>query len=55
MSFNWSLRRKFNRYRQGGFNALARKGRSDRGKSRNIAAQIIAQAIELKKEQLFGV
>jgi transposase InsO family protein len=46
-----TLRRKLNRYRQGGFDALARKGRSDRGKSRNIAAEIIAKAIELKKEQ----
>jgi putative transposase len=48
-----TLRRKFNRYQQGGFDALARKGRSDRGKSRNIAAQIIGKAIELKKEQPF--
>ena len=31
-----TLRRKLNRYRQGGFDALARKGRSDRGKSRAI-------------------
>jgi predicted pyridoxine 5'-phosphate oxidase superfamily flavin-nucleotide-binding protein len=46
-----TLRRKLNRYRQGGFDALARKARSDRGKSRNIAAEIIAKAIELKKEQ----
>ena len=48
-----TLRRKFNRYRQGGFDALARKSRSDRGKSRNISAQIIDKAIELKKEQPF--
>ncbi len=33
-----TLRRKFNRYSQGGFDALARKSRSDRGKARNIAA-----------------
>ncbi len=46
-----TLRRKLNRYRQAGFDALARKGRSDRGKSRNIAGQIIEKAIELKKEQ----
>jgi putative transposase len=46
-----TLRRKLNRYRQGGFDALARKGRSDRGKSRNIAAEIIEKAIVLKKEQ----
>jgi transposase len=46
-----TLRRKLNRYRQGGFDALARKGRSDRGKPRNIAGKIIEKAIELKKEQ----
>jgi len=48
-----TLRRKLNRYQQGGFDALARKGRSDRGKSRNIAGEIIEKAIELKKEQPF--
>ena len=48
-----TLRRKLNRYRQGGFDALARRGRSDRGKSRNIAGEIIEKAIELKKEQPF--
>jgi transposase InsO family protein len=46
-----TLRRKLNRYRQAGFDALARKGRSDRGKSRNIADEIIEKAIVLKKEQ----
>jgi transposase InsO family protein len=46
-----TLRRKFNRYRQDGFDSLARKSRSDRGKSRNIAAEIINKAVELKKEQ----
>ena len=48
-----TLRRKFNRYRQKGFDSLARKSRSDRGKSRNIAAEIINKAVELKKEQPF--
>jgi len=48
-----TLRRKLNRYRQGGFDALERKGRSDRGKSRNIAGEIIDKAVELKKEQPF--
>jgi len=48
-----TLRRKFNRYRKRGFDALARKPRSDRGKSRNIAAEIINKAVELKKEQPF--
>jgi transposase InsO family protein len=46
-----TLRRKLNRYQHSGFDALARKSRSDRGKSRNIAASIIDKAIELKKEQ----
>jgi transposase InsO family protein len=48
-----TLRRKFNRYRRGGFDALARKRRTDRGKPRNISDQIIGKAIELKKEQPF--
>lgn len=48
-----TLRRKLNRYSQGGFNDLERKGRSDRGKSRNIAAEIIDKAVKLKKEQPF--
>jgi len=48
-----TLRRKFNRYRKGGFDALARKRRSDQGKSRNIAGSIIEKAVELKKEQAF--
>jgi transposase InsO family protein len=48
-----TLRRKFNRYQQAGFDALARKRRSDRGKPRNISDQIIGKAIELKKEQPF--
>ena len=46
-----TLRRKLNRYRNGGFDALARKGRGDRGKPRNIATGIIDKAVELKKEQ----
>jgi len=46
-----TLRRKLNRYRQGSFDALARKSRSDRGKPRNVAAEIIDKAVELKKEQ----
>ena len=46
-----TLRRKLNRYRQGGFDALARKIRNDRKKPRNISTQVINTAIELKKEQ----
>lgn len=46
-----TLRRKLNRYRAGGFDALARKEREDRGHARTAPAEIIATAIELKKEQ----
>lgn len=46
-----TLRRKLNLYRTGGFDALARKSRNDRGHARAAPAQIIATAIELKKEQ----
>lgn len=46
-----TLRRKLNRYREGGFDALARKKRRDRGQPRNTAPEVIAKAIELKKEQ----
>lgn len=46
-----TLRRKFNRYRQGGFDALARKNRNDRKKPRNTSVEVINTAIELKKEQ----
>lgn len=46
-----TLRRKLNLYRTGGFDALARKGRHDRGYARAAPAEIIKTAIELKKEQ----
>jgi transposase InsO family protein len=46
-----TLRRKLNRYRQGGFDALERKCRNDRAKSRNISAEVINTAVGLKKEQ----
>ena len=46
-----TLRRKLNRYQQGGFDALARKPRTDRGKPRSVADEIIDKAIELRKEQ----
>lgn len=46
-----TLRRKLNRYQQGGFDALARKVRDDRKKPRNISAEVINTAIKLKKEQ----
>ena len=46
-----TLRRKLNRYSQGGFDNLARKKRRDRGKPRNTPHRVIQKAIELKKEQ----
>ncbi len=46
-----TLRRKLNRYRQGGFDALARKNRNDRKRPRNTSAEVINTAIKLKKEQ----
>jgi len=45
------LRRKLNRYLQGGFDGLAKKPRSDRGKPRIVADEVMQKAIELKKEQ----
>ena len=46
-----TLRRKLNRYRQGGFDALDRQKRCDRGTPRNTGCEVIKKAIELKKEQ----
>jgi transposase InsO family protein len=46
-----TLRRKLNAYKSGGFKALARNHRSDFGKSRTISAEVVAKAIELKKDQ----
>ena len=45
-----TLWRKWKRYRDGGFEALIRKPRSDRGQPRKAAA-LIAKAVELKQEQ----
>jgi transposase InsO family protein len=46
-----TLRRKLNRYRQRGFDGLQRQKRSDRGRARNVANEVIEKAIALKKEQ----
>jgi transposase InsO family protein len=46
-----TLRRKLNRYRHGGFDALFRHARSDRGKPRNTGSEVMQKAIELKREQ----
>jgi transposase InsO family protein len=46
-----TLKRKLKKYRRGGFNALGRKPRNDKGQPRKVSAEIIAKAVELKKEQ----
>jgi putative transposase len=46
-----TLWRKWKKYRDGGFEALFRKRRSDRGQPRKRPPAMIAKAIELKKEQ----
>ncbi len=46
-----TLRRKYNIYVAGGFANLIRKKRNDIGKSRARSDEIMAKAIELKKEQ----
>ncbi len=46
-----TLWRKWKQYRDGGFKALFRKPRCDRGKPRKASSAMIAKAIELKKEQ----
>ncbi|MBF0451759.1 MAG: helix-turn-helix domain-containing protein [Candidatus Magnetomorum sp.] len=46
-----TIRRKLNKYREGGFNNLFRKQRSDKGKSRSVSSEIIEKAVALKKEQ----
>ena len=46
-----TLKRKLKKYRTGGFDALARKGRKDLGKPRQVSPEVIQKAIELKKDQ----
>jgi len=46
-----TLHRKLKRYREEGFDSLARKARVDRGKPRAVTEQVIAAAVEIKKEQ----
>jgi len=46
-----TLQRKWRQYRQGGFAALPRKARSDRGRPRQHRQAMIDKAIELKKDQ----
>lgn len=46
-----TLWRKWKLYREGGFDALLRRRRSDRGQPRSVEQAIIDKAIELKKDQ----
>ncbi|MCF6249577.1 MAG: DDE-type integrase/transposase/recombinase [Desulfobacula sp.] len=46
-----TLKRKLARYRENGFHGLYRKSRNDIGKIRVVPEEVIAKAIELKKEQ----
>jgi transposase InsO family protein len=46
-----TLWRKWKKHRDGGFEALFRQRRSDRGKSRKHRQAMIAKAVELKKDQ----
>jgi len=46
-----TLWRKWKQYRDGGFEALFRKRRSDRGKPRKATQAMIVKAVELKTEQ----
>jgi transposase InsO family protein len=45
-----TLRRKLNKYLQGGFKSLKRKPRNDRLKPRCVSEEIIEKAVELKKD-----
>ena len=46
-----ALWRKWKLYREGGFEALLRKRRSDRGQPRKVKQAVIDRAVELKKDQ----
>jgi putative transposase len=46
-----TLKRKLKKYRAGGFNAMARKARADRGRPRAASEEVIATAIAAKREQ----
>ena len=48
-----TLRRKWKLYQDKGFEGLARKPRSDRGRSRKHPPEMLQRAVELKKEQPF--
>ncbi len=45
-----TLKRKWKSYQQGGFDALIRKDRSDRGQPRKVSPAIIDKAVEIKRD-----
>jgi transposase InsO family protein len=45
-----TLKRKLRKYRNEGFDALARKGRSDCGQPRTVPKEVIERAIEIKRD-----
>jgi transposase InsO family protein len=45
-----TLKRKLRKYRKEGFDALARKGRSDRGRPRTVPKEVIERAVALKRD-----
>ena len=46
-----TLKNKLIVYKKGGFEALGRKARNDKGKPRRVSQEIIDKAVEIKKEQ----
>lgn len=46
-----TLKRKYKKYTEQGFNALARKGRSDAGKPRAVSPEVIETVLEAKRDQ----
>ena len=48
-----TMRRKLNRFKKGGFNALFRKIRGDKGTPRKTRSEVAAKAIALKKDQAY--
>jgi len=45
-----TLKRKLRKYRKEGFDALARKARSDRGKPRTVPKEVIERAVAIKRD-----
>jgi len=45
-----TLKRKLRKYRKEGFDALARKGRSDRGRPRTVPQDVVDRAVAIKRD-----